>query len=271
LAAAVYAGAAAGAMGGIMNAAFSGGDFWDYVGGAVAGGVIGGITAAATFGLGGLLKNIPIGGKIGQHGLLTLGYFLDNGFGSGAAGSLGGTLGSSISNTLVQTTAPTINTNNLRSTPETMPDMTRDCLEYHGTMTNAYRSSGHLDWVHYDSYGIRSVTSYSAMSGASNAGHTINAGTWTAYQLESSPFLPNSSDNYAFYGPGGTTNDWGFKVRLQEQFGRDHILIHPGMYYGTGGCIGLDNATQLLDFYIKMLEYNLTPNHTLKVYVSYGN
>lgn len=149
-----------------------------------------------------------------------------------------------------------------------LPDMTRNWLAYVATMTNAYHSNGTLDWVHIDAKGIRSTTSYSAMSGASNVkgGFSINAGTWTAYELESSPFTDDSDDD-AFYGNDG----WGFKVRLEDQFGRTSMLIHPGMHGGTGGCIGLDQNDQLLDFYNRMNDYNLSPNHTLNVYVSYGN
>lgn len=149
----------------------------------------------------------------------------------------------------------------------TMPDVTRDWLEYHGIMQNEYRSKGTLDWIHYDRYGNRSCTQYSAISGAGNyEAPTIDAGNWTAYKLELSPFTIGSNAD-SFYGNDG----WGFKVRLEDQFGRTGILIHPGMNLGTLGCIGLSDNNQLFDFLNRICNYDLSPNHTLIIKVSYGN
>jgi RHS repeat-associated protein len=148
----------------------------------------------------------------------------------------------------------------------TMPDMTRDWLEYHGIMQNLYSSKGNLDWIHYDSYGVRSCTQYSALSGTGptkkypDGGLTINAGSWTANELE-------FSNDRSYSGNDG----WGFKVWLEDQFGRTGMLIHPGMHNGTLGCIGLNDNNQLFDFINRICNYNLSPNHTLNIYVSYGN
>ena len=148
----------------------------------------------------------------------------------------------------------------------TMPDMTRDWLEYHGIMQNAYRSKGTLDWIQYDRYGNRSCYQYSAISGTGptikypEGGRTINAGSWTAYELE-------FSNDDSFSGDDG----WGFKVRLRDQFERTSILIHPGMNNGTLGCIGLNDNNQLFDFLNRICNYDLSPNHTLNINVSYGN
>jgi hypothetical protein len=148
----------------------------------------------------------------------------------------------------------------------TLPDVTRDWLEYHGIMKNAYSSKGTLDWIHYDRYGNRSCTQYSAISGTGptikypEGGHTINAGTWTAYELEFS-----NDDSYSGY------DEWGFKVKLRDQFGRTHMLIHPGMHNGTLGCIGLSDNNQLFDFLNRICNYDLSVSHTLNIIVSYGN
>ncbi len=124
----------------------------------------------------------------------------------------------------------------------------------------------------YNATGIpdgRTVTSYNALSGSGpsellhDGASTINAGTWHidagAYEQQF-PY-----DNYAY---NNSTNTWGFKVHLNDQFGRTWMEIHPGLHFGTGGCIGLNvNDITLSAFYNRISNFLST--NQMNLYVHY--
>jgi hypothetical protein len=254
--------AAGGFAAGVVNSALNGGNLGDMISAGVYGGEIGSVIGFLTPSLGGLIgKLAPNSGDPVPLSVTNPGLYKDL---LGAVGPVASAASSFI--------APIMNTNGMLSTPTPIPPSpTRDWLEYNAAYNpNKISSSGTLDWVHYDEFGRKTVTSYDAISGSGSKkyfGRAINQGDWTGNNLESSPFT-QSLDDKAYYNREGT---FGFKVRLTGNFGRTGILIHPGMYGGTQGCIGLSNEDQLMNFYNRIVNYNLSTTHTINVHVNYSN
>ncbi len=80
-------------------------------------------------------------------------------------------------------------------------------------------------------------------------GPQINVGTWTAYDVTNDPRLLE---------PGMIRDGVGWKVFLEDQFGREGMRIHPDGIPpdGTLGCIGIqENADRLINLYNRFENY----------------
>ncbi|MGC8825350.1 MAG: hypothetical protein ACP5PZ_12305, partial [Bacteroidales bacterium] len=273
VAAAFISGFCVGLATGAASAALNG---QDVIFGAFSSAFVGGFTSMAMLGVGAALSSIgrlpQWTGTWGKHSYFRVGpFWIGQSTGYVSAGiegisnrilnlTLSGSLSGYLSSTLV--------TDELLSKFMEMPDLTRDWLEYNAHMNNAYNSSGTLDWIHYDTYGMRSVTSFDAVSGTSpkanfpSGGMTINEGKWEVLQLEN---IPYNKENIPYYSKRG---EIGYKVRLKNQFGRTGILIHPAPSNGTLGCIGLRNVNECFDFYFRIKKH-LSLKKNINVYVKY--
>ena len=283
----VLCGMAAGASTGILNTAFSGGNFNDYLNSMCSGAVIGAFSglasSAALAGIGAAwdaIGNMHLPeSDLGQDFWGTPNYptsawsnnwlvktyqFISN-IGNGAAnasiaGSSTGALASGIgSGGLASLGSQELTGLNMNLFPK--PTLAIDnnlVLEFHFTNTG----NG------YSRYGTASIYSSNGdLLGENHVNYSIHSGA-ANIQAYSIPEEVVDATGYEPLTFSNTTADYfnanhtiGFKVRLADLHGRTHMLIHPTTSW-TAGCMGLSGPDdELADFQERMYNYFILQGH----------